>query len=47
MTSFALGNYVSSAPVASDFFWLLAMLYIGNLVVYLLIARWYGTNTRR
>jgi hypothetical protein len=47
MTSFALGNYVSSAPVASDFFWLLAMLYIGNLVVYLFIARWYGTSTRR
>jgi solute carrier family 15 (peptide/histidine transporter), member 3/4 len=65
MTSFALGNYVSSALVTvvaratardgrdgwipdninrghvDDFFWLLAMLCIGNFGVYLLIARWY------
>ena len=65
MTSFALGNYVSSALVTvvaratarggrdgwipddinrghlDNFFWLLAMLCIGNFGVYLLIARWY------
>ncbi|KAK3166255.1 hypothetical protein QOZ80_1AG0043410 [Eleusine coracana subsp. coracana] len=64
-TSFALGNYASSALLAvvarvtardgregwipddinrghlDDFFWLLAMLCIGNFGVYLLIARWY------
>ncbi|CAO2195595.1 unnamed protein product [Urochloa humidicola] len=66
MTSFALGNYVSSALVTvvarttarggrdgwipddinrahlDNFFWLLAMLCIGNFGVYLLIARWYN-----
>ncbi|PWZ38220.1 Stromal heat shock-related protein, chloroplastic [Zea mays] len=65
ITSFALGNYVSSALVAVvarataragqvdgwipddinrahlDYFWLLAMLCVGNFGVYLLIARWY------
>ncbi|ONM02217.1 proton-dependent oligopeptide transport (POT) family protein [Zea mays] len=66
ITSFALGNYVSSALVAvvarataragqvdgwipddinrahlDYFFWLLAMLCVGNFGVYLLIARWY------
>jgi solute carrier family 15 (peptide/histidine transporter), member 3/4 len=66
ITSFALGNYVSSALVAvvaratarvgqvdgwipddinhahlDYFFWLLAMLCVGNFDVYLLIARWY------
>ncbi|KAL5227826.1 hypothetical protein ABZP36_016091 [Zizania latifolia] len=64
-TSFALGNYASSAIVVvvaratarggrlgwipdninrghlDDFFWLLAVLCIGNFVAYLLIARWY------
>ncbi|CAL4953177.1 unnamed protein product [Urochloa decumbens] len=66
MTSFALGNYVSSALVTvvaratarggsdgwipddinrahlDNFFWLLAMLCMGNFGVYLLIARWYN-----
>ncbi|CAO2167408.1 unnamed protein product [Urochloa humidicola] len=65
MTSFAVGNYVSSALVTvvaratarggrdgwipddinrahlDNFFWLLAMMCIGNFGVYLLIARWY------
>ncbi|KAF8755802.1 hypothetical protein HU200_011274 [Digitaria exilis] len=65
MTSFALGNYVSSALVTvvaratarggrdgwipddinrghlDNFFWLLAMMCMGNFGVYLLIARWY------
>eukprot|EP00267_Zea_mays_P046005 XP_020398344.1 protein NRT1/ PTR FAMILY 8.2-like [Zea mays] len=66
ITSFALGNYVSTALVAvvaratvragqvdgwipddinhahlDYFFWLLAMLCVGNFGVYLLIARWY------
>ncbi|KAF0919754.1 hypothetical protein E2562_031089 [Oryza meyeriana var. granulata] len=64
-TSFALGNYASSAIVVvvaqttarggrpgwipdninrghlDDFFWLLAVLCIGNFAAYLLIARWY------
>ncbi|KAL6616562.1 hypothetical protein ACP70R_038832 [Stipagrostis hirtigluma subsp. patula] len=68
LTSFALGNYASSALMAivaratahggsrgkdgwvpdninrghlDNFFWLLAMLCIGNFCAYLLIARWY------
>ncbi|KAL6840355.1 hypothetical protein ACP4OV_030165 [Aristida adscensionis] len=65
ITSFALGNYASSALVAvvgrvtarggrdgwipdninrghlDYFFWLLAMLCVGNFGAYLLIARWY------
>uniref|UniRef100_A0A0D9V956 Major facilitator superfamily (MFS) profile domain-containing protein n=1 Tax=Leersia perrieri TaxID=77586 RepID=A0A0D9V956_9ORYZ len=64
-TSFALGNYASSAIVAvvaratarggrlgwipddinrghlDDFFWLLAVLCVGNFAAYLVIARWY------